>query len=199
MVAVSQFRRQKTASDCHSRHRNGECRIGVKRVAFAKYSGHFIAVLNPNNILLDLGILKISTLQVFAISSIVLLTYINSKGINYGKILQLVFTSAKLIALFFLIVAGFIVGSKTGMLSQNFNDAWAATQTIKTDTGAWVTQNISGMSLVLALGTAIIGSLFSSDSWNNVTFIAGEMKNPRRNIHQSFSRNIHRYSAIYCC
>lgn len=156
--------------------------IAAVAMAFAKYSGHFMPFLNPNNVLIHLGFIKISTLQIYAIASIVLLTYINSKGINYGKILQLVFTMAKLIALFFLILVGFYVGSKTGLLSQNFIDPWAATQTVKTDTGAWVTENITGFSLVLALGTAIIGSLFSSDSWNNVTFIAGEMKNPRRNI-----------------
>lgn len=156
--------------------------IAAVAMAFAKYSGHFMPILSPDNVLLNLGFIKISTLQIYAIASIILLTYINSRGINYGKILQLVFTSAKLIALFFLIVVGFVVGSKTGLLGQNFVDAWSATQTVKTDTGAWITQNLTGMSLTLALGTAIIGSLFSSDSWNNVTFIAGEMKNPRRNI-----------------
>ena len=156
--------------------------IAAVAMAFAKYTGHFWGALSPTNILLDLGFLKISAPQLFAMSSILLLTYINSRGINYGKIIQLVFTSAKLVALFALIIAGFIVGAKSGLMGQNFTDAWAATQTVKTDTGAWVTQNIGGMALVLGLGTAIIGSLFSSDSWNNVTFIAGEIKDPRRNI-----------------
>jgi basic amino acid/polyamine antiporter, APA family len=156
--------------------------IAAVGMAFAKYSGYFIPALSPTNVLLDLGFLHINAAQVFAICSIVLLTYLNSQGINYGKIMQLIFTSTKLIAIFALIVLGVIVGSKMNFWGQNFTDIWVSTQTVKTETGAWVVQNLSGMALVLALGTAIIGSLFSSDAWNNVTFIAGEMKNPRRDI-----------------
>ena len=156
--------------------------IAAVAMAFAKYSGYFIPSVSPDNVLLSLGSFKINAAQVLAIGSIILLTFLNSRGINYGKIMQLVFTSAKLIALFALIVVGLIVGLKLGFWQQNFTDMWAATETVKTDTGAWVVQNLSGMGLVLALGTAIIGSLFSSDAWNNVTFIAGEMKNPRRDI-----------------
>lgn len=173
--------------------------IAAVAMAFAKYTGHFWGALSPTNILLDLGFLKISAPQLFAMSSILLLTYINSRGINYGKIIQLVFTSAKLIALFALIIAGFIVGAKSGLMGQNFTDAWAATQTVKTDTGAWVTQNIGGMALVLGLGTAIIGSLFSSDSWNNVTFIAGEIKDPRRNIPLSLLLGTGIVTFVYIC
>jgi basic amino acid/polyamine antiporter, APA family len=168
--------------------------IAAVAMAFAKYTGYFIEALSPTNILLDFGHYNlgsyfgnihptINAAQIFAMASIVLLTFLNSKGINYGKIMQLIFTSAKLIALFALIVLGLIVGSKMDFWGQNFTDVWAATNTFQAkDTGAWVVQNISGMTLVLALGTAIIGSLFSSDAWNNVTFIAGEMKNPRRDI-----------------
>ncbi len=156
--------------------------IAAVAMAFAKYTSYFIPALGEKNILLNIGNFNFNAAQGLAISSIILLTYINSRGINYGKILQLVFTSAKLIALAILILLGFVVGSKLDFFSINFTDAWASVQYVKTDTGAWVAQNIGGMGLVLALGTAIIGSLFSSDAWNNVTFIAGEMREPRKNI-----------------
>jgi basic amino acid/polyamine antiporter, APA family len=156
--------------------------IAAVAVAFAKYTGHFVPSLGPDNILLNLGFVKISSAQLLAILSIIFLTYVNSRGINYGKIIQLTFTAAKLIALFGLIILGLIVGSKLGFWQQNFTDIWAASRIVKTDSGAFISENISGMTLVLALGTAIIGSLFSSDAWNNVTFIAGEIKDPRRNI-----------------
>jgi basic amino acid/polyamine antiporter, APA family len=156
--------------------------IAAVAVAFAKYTGYFIPALSPDNVLINFGSRQISAAQLFAIGSIVLLTFLNSKGINYGKIMQLVFTSAKLVAIFALIVLGVIVGAKLDFWGQNFANVWAATKTFKTETGAWVVQNHTTTSLILALGTAIIGSLFSSDSWNNVTFIAGEMKNPRRDI-----------------
>jgi basic amino acid/polyamine antiporter, APA family len=156
--------------------------IAAVGMAFAKYTSFFIPYFSETHTLLQLGKFSFNAAQLLAIASIVFLTYINSRGINYGKILQLVFTMAKLVALFLLIVMGLIVGSKFGLFNQNFTDMWAATQTVKTDTGAWVVENLSGMGLFLALGTAIIGSLFSSDAWNNVTFIAGEMKNPRRDI-----------------
>jgi basic amino acid/polyamine antiporter, APA family len=156
--------------------------IAAVAVAFAKYTGYFIPALSVDNILFQMGGFKINTAQLFAMLSIVFLTYVNSRGINYGKYIQLIFTLAKLIAVFILIVLGIIVGSKFGFFSQNLTDAWSPTMTAKNDAGVWTTEGLGGMSLILALGTAIIGSLFSSDSWNNVTFIAGEIKDPRRNI-----------------
>jgi APA family basic amino acid/polyamine antiporter len=156
--------------------------IAAVGVAFAKYTGYFIPFISADNILFQSGSFKINTAQIFAMISIVFLTYINSRGINYGKITQLIFTLAKLIALFALIVLGLTLGGKSGFLSQNFADAWTPTMYSKNAEGLWTTEGLGGMSLILALGTAIIGSLFSSDAWNNVTFIAGEIKDPRKNI-----------------
>jgi APA family basic amino acid/polyamine antiporter len=95
--------------------------------------------------------------------------------------IQLVFTSAKLLALLALVVLGLAVGLKGDLFSQNMENAWQATQTTLSN-GQWMTSPITGLALFMAFGTAIIGPLFSSDAWNNVTFIAGEMKNPRRDI-----------------
>ncbi len=155
--------------------------IAAVAVAFAKFTGYFFPVLSPENVLFSAGAFKIAASQVFAIAMIVLLTVVNSRGIQNGKIIQLVFTSAKLLALLALVVLGLAVGLKSDVFSQNMQHAWQATQTSLID-GQWMTTSITGLALLMAFGTAIIGPLFSSDAWNNVTFIAGEMKNPRRDI-----------------
>jgi basic amino acid/polyamine antiporter, APA family len=155
--------------------------IAAVAVAFAKFTSVFIPFFSPSNILLDLGFLKISSAQILAICSLILLTYINYRGLKNGKMIQLFFTSAKLIALFALIVFGLYFGLKTDVWSQNIANAWQGASYTNLD-GVLTVKNLSGMALILALGTAIIGSLFSSDAWNNVTFIAGEIQNPKRNI-----------------
>ncbi len=154
--------------------------IAAVAMAFAKYTSYFFPFFSAENKISGLG--NINMAQVLAIASIFFLTFMNSRGINYGKIIQLVFTSAKLLALFALIILGVVVGSKLDFWGQNFTDPWAAIKVSKTPDGAWLSENLTGSTLILALGTAIVGSLFSSDTWNNVTFIAGEIKNPRRNI-----------------
>ncbi len=158
--------------------------IAAVAVAFAKYTAVFFPVFSVDNILLDVLGLKISAAQLLAIVLIAFLSYFNSRGIEGGKTIQTFFTSTKLIALFFLIVVGLYYGLKTDVITQNFQNAWHAEQLTKTDSG-WVSEHITGFALVLVLGTAIIGSLFSSDAWNNVTFIAGEIKDPRKNIPRS--------------
>lgn len=155
--------------------------IAAVAVAFAKYSAFFFEALSPDNVLLQIGAWKMSANQLFAIAMILFLTAVNSRGIQNGKVIQIIFTSAKLLSLLALIVLGLAIGLKSDVFSQNLQNFWSATQTTKIG-DAWVTSSITGLALLLAFGTAIIGPLFSSDAWNNVTFIAGEMKNPRRNI-----------------
>lgn len=155
--------------------------IAAVAVAFAKFTGYFFPVLSPDNVLFTAGKFKIAASQLFAIGMIALLTFVNSRGIQNGKMIQLVFTSAKLLALLALVVLGLAVGLKGDLFSQNMENAWQATQTTLSN-GQWMTSPITGLALFMAFGTAIIGPLFSSDAWNNVTFIAGEMKNPRRDI-----------------
>ena len=152
--------------------------IAAVAVAFTKYSAVFFPVLNPENVLFALGAVKVSWGALYAMSSIVLLTYLNTRGIQSGKVIQNVFTIAKLVALFGLIVIGIGYGFKSGMLSQNFSDAWTATNTAKDGSSF----PIGSIALLMAVGVSMIGSLFSADAWNNVTFIAAEIKNPRRNI-----------------
>jgi basic amino acid/polyamine antiporter, APA family len=155
--------------------------IAAVAVAFAKYTAYFFPVFSPENILFQIGSLKVNAAQGLAIFVLILLTFINSRGVQNGKLIQLVFTSAKLIALFALIFLGLFFASKS-YLAENFTNAWAGSLTLKNADGSWHTEGVSGLGLMLAFGTAFIGSLFSSDSWNNVTFIAGEIKDPRRSI-----------------
>lgn len=152
--------------------------IAAVAVAFAKYTAVFFPALGAENILFDLGFLRINASQVFAIGSIVLLTGINARGVKNGKTLQTTFTLAKIMALLALIVLGLWIASGTGTLGANFQVGWAAGGAA----GAEGPSPLAGMALASAFGVALVGSLFSSDAWNNVTFIAGEIDRPQRNI-----------------
>lgn len=160
--------------------------IAAVAVAFAKFTGVFIPFFEEGNVVLPLGPLKVTSAQLLAIFIIALLTFINSRGIENGKIIQRIFTSAKLIALFTLIIVGIYYGFHSDVFSNNMVDAWDAKQNVPVYKGAAVvttyTKDLSGMAIATVLGVAMIGSLFSSDAWNNVTFIAGEVENPKKNI-----------------
>jgi basic amino acid/polyamine antiporter, APA family len=171
--------------------------IAAVAVAFAKYTAVFFPAFSTDNILIEIGKIKISAAQLLAIALIVFLTWSNSKGIRNGKIIQTVFTSAKLLSLLMLIILGLYTGMHTDIFSVNMKDAWHAIQLTKID-GVWVEEHITGIALMLALGTAIIGSLFSSDAWNNVTFIAGEIKDPKRNIPRSLLLGTGIVTLLYC-
>ncbi len=162
--------------------------IAAVAVAFANYAGVFFPFLDGN----IFDPIKISNFeytiryaQLLAIACIVFLTYINTKGIQNGKLIQLVFTSAKLIALFGLIIFGLYVGLKGTILWDNFQNAWDASAISKSSIDGTIVSEwspLTGLTLAIALGASIINPLFSSDAWNNVTFIAGEIDNPKRNI-----------------
>lgn len=158
--------------------------IAAVAVAFANYSAVFFP--NLENEIFTVGAnFAFTNKQVLAMLVIVLLTYINTKGIKSGKIIQLVFTSAKLIALFSLIVLGLYVGLKTDVFSTNFENMWDASKTVLEKNGTLTITKLTGVALLGAMGATIINSLFSSDAWNNVTFIAGEIKDPKKNIPRS--------------
>ena len=159
--------------------------IAAVAVGFAKFSGVFMPWINVDNVLFTLGFVKITSANLVAIALIVFLTWVNSQGVTGGKMIQLVFTSAKLLALLFIIVTGIYIGLNKDYFAQNFSNMWESSQWLQNADKTWSLQAISGMGLILALGTAIIGSLFSSDAWNNVTFIAGEIKDPHHNIPKS--------------
>ncbi|MCX6335769.1 MAG: amino acid permease [Bacteroidetes bacterium] len=160
--------------------------IAAVGVAFSRFTAYLIPAVGEGNILLDLGFIKISAAQVLAISMIVLLTYTNTRGVKGGKIIQSSFTITKLVSLFGLIIFGFLL-SKQSFWAQNWQDAFTSVQDlgVKNVTGVLEPSGwhpISGAVLIGAISAAMVGSIFSSDSWNTVTFIAGEIKNPKRNI-----------------
>ncbi len=155
--------------------------IAAVAVGFAKFAGYFFPALaweDANTF--SLAGLTIHYAQVVAILLIVLLTYINTKGIQTGKIIQTIFTSTKLLSLFGLIIAGFIAFN-WDVWHANWNNAWSIQKLTNVDGVINYQPLISGVALG-AIASAMVGSIFSSDAWNNVTFIAGEIKNPKRNI-----------------
>lgn len=156
--------------------------IAAVAVGFSKFAGYFIPALawEDQNTFPVLG-LKIHYAQLVAIVLIVLLTYINTRGIKAGKLVQTFFTSTKLIALFGLIVAG-LLAFKPEVWSANWTNAWDINKLVKGDNGQISMEPLLGGIALGAIASAMVGSIFSSDAWNNVTFIAGEIKNPKRNI-----------------
>lgn len=159
--------------------------IAAVAVAFSRYTAYLVPELGEANVLLTIGSLKISAAQLLAIGLIVFLTYTNTKGIKGGKIIQTVFTTVKLFSLFGLIILGFLL-VKNSFWSENWQTGMNAAQLQPNDQGKLVPGGewlpISGTVLIGVIAAAMVGSIFSSDSWNNVTFIAGEIKNPKKNI-----------------
>lgn len=160
--------------------------IAAVAVAFAKFLGYLEPGLGDGNIIWQsAGSFKITAAQLVGIALIILLTYINTKGIKAGKIIQTSFTTAKLLALFGLIAFGFFVAANWDVWNQNWTNAWEmkqhATRSNPADAAdTWLP--LTGVVALGAIASAMVGSIFSSDAWNNVTFIAGEVKNPKRNI-----------------
>ncbi len=157
--------------------------IAAVAVAFAKYTSVFFPELNSNFWVLS-SAFKITYAQLLAMASIAFLTFVNAQGVQSGRLVQLIFTSAKLLALFALIVLGLAWGLKSDTLSQNFTNMWSASKTTF-ENGTLTIIPLTGFALMGAMGATLINSLFSSDAWNNVTFIASEIKDPQKNIPRS--------------
>lgn len=166
--------------------------IAAVGVAFSKFAAYVFPSLSENNILIDLGFLQISAAQLTAIILVVFLTYINTRGVKEGKIIQTVFTLVKLIALFGLIIFGFILAAKADIWKSNWSTGFAIN---KLEGNTLVPY--SGFAIMGAVAASLVGSLFSSDSWNNVTFIAREIKNPSKNIGRSLFLGTLIVSIIY--
>lgn len=109
----------------------------------------------------------------------------NTKGVKSGKWIQNIFTGTKLLSLFGLIIAGF-VAFKPEVWNANWANGWTATKESLIDAcnpgAGFNITGISGAALLGGIAAAMVGSVFSSEAWNNVTFIAGEIKNPAKNI-----------------
>ena len=156
--------------------------IAAVAVAFAKFAGVLVPDIGTSNILFTLLGLKISAGQLLAIFIISILSFINIKGLKQGKIVQNIFTTAKIVSILGLIVLGIFVGANANAIGANFTNVWSG-HWLHMSGGKieWVEQ-LSGFSIIIAIGVAMVGSLFSSDAWNNITFTAGEVINPKKNI-----------------
>lgn len=152
--------------------------IAAVAVAFAKFSGVLIPWISDKNILLQIGILKINSTMVVAITMIAFLTWLNTRGIVTGKTVVNIFTSTKVLALF-----GFIL---IGIFATKGITSWEINREVFWEAGRIGEGNqlipLSGFALIAAVGTALVGSLFSSDAWYNVTYISGEVINPKRTV-----------------
>lgn len=152
--------------------------IAAVSVGFAKFSGVLFPWISEDNILLHLGTFSVNTTQLVGMLLILFLTWINTRGIVTGKTIQNIFTSTKTLALLGFIVIGLIATKDSSSWEINKEVFWDARQT--GPGGAMVP--IAGFALLVAMGTAMVGSLFASDGWYNITFISAEVINPKRNL-----------------
>lgn len=151
--------------------------IAAVAVAFGKFAAYVIPGLSDAPPLYQNGTFMITWMQIIAIAVIILLTYINTRGVRSGKLVQLVFTSSKIIALVLLIVGGLLL-IKNNFFLENLSYGWDSFQNL--DGSGW--KGISGGVLMGGVAAAMVGSIFSSVAWENVTFVAGEIENPKRNV-----------------
>ena len=166
--------------------------IAAVAVAFARFLGVFTSVISPTNWIVPPIILSrnyavsLSTQQLVAILIIVFLTIVNTRGVQLGKLIQNVFTSAKTLSLLALIALGIVVGRNADALTANFTHLWTpiGVSQIKSDLSLVASVSATGgaLGMLIAVCVAQVGSLFSADAWNNVTFTAGEVRDPRRNL-----------------
>ena len=153
--------------------------IAAVGVAFSKFAAYLYEPFSDENILYEMGSFKLNAAQLVSIVTIIFLSYLNSRGVKNSKILQTVLTIIKIASLLGLIVFGFVLGAKTEVWDANWTNAFA-NRNFVTETSEWIT--IGGSAIVAGIAAAMVGSVFSSDAWNGVTFIAGEIKNPKRNV-----------------
>jgi len=159
--------------------------IAAVGIGFARYFGILWPAISETTWLISpIHITKtwavsLSTAQLAGVLVVALLTLTNMRGVNYGRAVQNVFTTAKLLALALVIGVGFFFAFGSGVASSNFTHPFAVRQATSVSPGLAPS---SGFGLLVAMGVAQVGSLFSADAWNNITFTAGEARNPGRNV-----------------
>jgi APA family basic amino acid/polyamine antiporter len=159
--------------------------IAAVAVAFARYTGVLVPWIDEGRYLvapvhLSAGYaVSLSTAQLVGVALIALLTWTNTRGLDYGRIIQNIFTTAKTGGLIGLILVGLLLGWNAGAIDANFGSLWEPRGFVP------IADDVSAATLfgvLVAVGVAQTGSLFSADAWNNITFTAGEVKDPQRNI-----------------
>jgi APA family basic amino acid/polyamine antiporter len=157
--------------------------IAAVAVAFAKFAGVFFPAIAADRWLLRAGPVGLNTQQLTAIAVLAGLTWINTRGVRAGAAVQNLFTFTKTAALLALVALGLLVGRNPQAVQRNFADFWQ---------GAAL-----DFTAVRLVGVAMVGALFSSDAWNNVTFAAGEIRRPRRNVPLALALGVSIVSLLY--
>ena len=174
--------------------------IAAVGVAFGRFLGILVPWVAEDNYLiaplhLSTGYaVSLSTAQLVAILLIVVLTWTNTRGIKYGKVIQNTFTVTKTGALIVLIAAGVFIGRNPTAVTANFGDLWTPRGFEPIAPGV---SALTAFGIFIGLCVAQTGSLFSADAWNNITFTAGEVKNPRRDIPLSLAFGTMLVIALY--
>ncbi len=160
--------------------------IAAVGVAFSKFAAFIFPSLSENNIIFHTSLIDVSAAQLFGILQIVLLSYINTRGIQTGKIVQDVLTIIKLLMLTGLIIAGFALAFNKQIWNANWQHPFAMLRHSSRLPGYNGQNNfwtaVKGFSVFGAIAAAMVGAILTSDAWYNITFIAGEVKNPKRNV-----------------
>lgn len=159
--------------------------IAAVAVAFANFTGNLFPFISKNNKIIEIGNFSIATNQILAIIVIWLLTFINTKGVKYGTLIQNLFGSTKIIALALLLLIIFVFGRNVVAISENFGKYWA------------LPENVSLAEYLPLFAVAMIGSLFSSDAWNNISFAGDEIVNAEKTIPRSLAIGTGLVTLIY--
>ncbi len=177
--------------------------IAAVAVAFARFLGVLVPGIAENTYLVaPVGIgggyaLSLSTAQAVGLVMIALLTWTNTRGLRTGTAIQNTFTIAKTGGLLALIVLGLVVGYNALAAGANFGNLWTPRGTLQSVSSGGGLTAASAFGLFVAICVAQTNSLFSSDAWNNVTFIAGEVENPKRNLPLALALGTGAVTALY--
>jgi basic amino acid/polyamine antiporter, APA family len=151
--------------------------IAAVAMGFAKFTGVLFPWISESRVWFHWGFLRFTTVHVVAIASVLFLTWFNTRGIVAGKRLQNVFTSSKFVILAGFIAAGLLAAKNPEAVRLNAGVFWDGLKS-----NGNLLAPLSGFALLAALGTAMVGSLFSADAWNNVTFASDEVIKPKRDV-----------------
>lgn len=170
--------------------------VAAVAVAFSKFTAVLLPWVGEKNVLLTVLGLKISAAQLLAIVVVAFLTYVNLRGVHSGKMVQNFFTVTKIAVLVGLIVLGFAIGANAPAIKANFAQFWKGSW-VQAD-GKILVESLSGLMVLAAIGAAMVGSLFSSDAWYDITYAAGEVINPKKTIPLSLLFGTGLISLLYC-
>jgi basic amino acid/polyamine antiporter, APA family len=152
--------------------------IAAVGVSFFKFLAYVTPFASEDLVLFRIGSFHISSAQMLSILLIFLLTFINTRGLKTGKRIQAVFTATKIISITALIVFGFVFLNKP-VWHWNWSDPWNLRQI----GSKGLFSSYTGLpDATGALAAALVGAIMSYEAWNNVTFVAGEIRSPKRNI-----------------